>query len=291
VLPQRLRRDLLLPAWMEEGLAVWASGDGAEFVRRTAMFRALRRDTESVCDGLESRVEEAHRAADYAEDYLAMVHLTELAGDKAVRSLVDELIAGKDFAAAIRAVCNRGWAAFHAGARIHATAHLTGQHDPALKAAIAVLRAANARKDKITLDLATKFLAEHGTAPEVGAVLFVRAAALTNQRQLDAGRTMFEKSFERGSQFDDACIFYVATILGGTGKPADACTWWERLLRDHPESPRLPDAVFDYGQDLHAAGRTADAKSVLRKALATWPQPRDPRRADKARRLLAGAGD
>lgn len=287
VLAQRLPAAVALPAWVEEGLAVWASGDGDAFVRRSALFRALRRDTESVCDGLESLVSDLHRGADYAEDYLAFVYLTELGGEGAVRSFVAQLIAGKGFAEAIHGACQRGWAAFHAGARLHATARLTGQKDPALKAAIAVLRAANARRDQETLTLATRFLAEHGKAPEVGAVLFVRAAALVNLRKLDEGLVAFQQALDRGSQFDDGALFYVATLQGAAGNHAAAVAAWEELARDHPETPRLPEAAFDWGFALDAAGRTDDARRVLAKCLATWPQPRDPKRFDRARALLA----
>ena len=287
VLAQRLPAGAALPAWVEEGLAVWASGDGDAFVRRSALFRALRRDTESVCDGLESLVSDGHRGADYAEDYLAFVYLSELAGEGAVRSFVTQLLAGKGFAEAIHGACQRGWAAFHAGARIHATARLTGQKDPALKAAIATLRAANARRDQETLTLATRFLAEHPKAPEVGAVLFVRAAALTNLRKVEPGLEAFQQALDRGSPFDDGALFYVATLHGAAGNHAAAVAAWEELVRDHPATPRLPEAGFDWGFALQVAGRADEAKRVLAKCLATWPQPRDPKRQERARAVLA----
>ena len=91
-------RFLDLPAWLQEGLAIYGAGQGPEKLDRLIRDWAPRPD--GFGDGLGRHRDEL---PDYVEGYLAIEYLARFRGPDAVRELVSLLVDGSDVADAIAA--------------------------------------------------------------------------------------------------------------------------------------------------------------------------------------------
>lgn len=104
---------LLLPVWLQEGLAVYASGQGDQMLKYYAS-QFLRRPEERILNGLEG----PHGPLDYAEDFLAIRYIYETHGNNSLHNFVREVVKRKgDVPGAIEYACLENWASFQENAR------------------------------------------------------------------------------------------------------------------------------------------------------------------------------
>ena len=102
-----------------------------------------------------------HTFGDYAEDFLAMELLIELAGEDALRRFYRLLVRGLGFKAALQQLTKLDWSAFGERALEHARTRLSSFRDPGLETHRRILMASSKRDFQEVRRLAAELEEEH----------------------------------------------------------------------------------------------------------------------------------
>jgi hypothetical protein len=108
-----------LAPWVQEGLAVYGSGQGPDKLARLAATEGA--EPKGFPDGLDSQED---RLADYVEAYLAIAYLAETRGPQSVRLFTGEVVRGVAVEQAIANASHATWPQFRNGAADYARERL-----------------------------------------------------------------------------------------------------------------------------------------------------------------------
>jgi len=94
-----------LPSWVQEGLAVYISGEGSERIRTLAQ-RYRKSQVKAAVRDLDAPV------LDYARDYAAFKYILDKHGINSLQAFVRDLVDGKSPNEAVEDATGLGWDAF-----------------------------------------------------------------------------------------------------------------------------------------------------------------------------------
>ncbi|MBI3273440.1 MAG: tetratricopeptide repeat protein [Planctomycetes bacterium] len=265
-----------LPAWLREGIALWAAGQGPARVRYYLAKREFFDEPALLVNGLDG----PHGLRDYPEDFLAFDYLESRGGEQAVQRLAASLAARRPWEEALLEAAGEEWPNFRTAARAYAVSALGRLADPGLadyrllvKAADALpLPEAAARVEA----LAAGFEKMHPGSAHARSASYFRGKALRALDRAADALVAFERVLGPGEGgacgFEDEAHFQLGEMEEEAGRWVQASACFARVANEYPGSRVLGPALYRWGLALHKARRFAAAREVLEHALASFPE-------------------
>jgi hypothetical protein len=258
------RSFYMVPSWVKEGLADWASGGG-----ENRLLRLYQRDyhdpipyadagndpARRIVNGLGG----AHTADDYAEDYLAFAYVEKSLGIASVHRLVAELFADTPYPVAFQRATGKPFPTFEEEARRWATERVQGD----LSRRWAYFKAKQAFQKEQFL----KAEAAYGAYLDEEGFLPYRALAMVERAEchLELGDVAAARTLLAAAESTAPLGFYNARILRDRVRISVAGEDWKSA---HSNALAY---LADY-EHLYQ-GYTSQVRSLLAKAQAKLPPP------------------
>lgn len=264
-----------LPPWLREGIALWVAEQGPERVRYYLGHGDYIEDPTLLLNGLEG----AHELRDYPEDWLALDYLESRRGVAGVQRFAALLLDGRPWPEALAEVAGEDWPAFAVGARAHARAALVRLADPALpdyrRLALQGRAATTPELAQAMLFAAEAFGHAHPESAHARAALYLEGKFLRLLNHPHEARARLARVAAFGAEpcgLEDDALYQMGMIDWDFSAWPDAAESFGRLVNEHPASLLLGPACYRWGLALHRSRRLGEARRILEKALATWPE-------------------
>ncbi len=277
-----------VPKWIREGMALFVAEQGPVRVTMFLSRAKFAADPSKLLNGLET-FGGTHTLDDYAEDYLAMLYLEQVGGAGAVKKLQAALSTNTPWRTAVRTISGLPWPEFQRGAHAFARAELVTHNNAGLKQFAALSTARMSRRYAEAITLADRYLATFPDSPYRKMGFYHRARAHHATKQYAKAIADFAMAAEIGTPYtgyDDDLLFWWGWNLYKTGKYAAAAAKFEAVLRDHPGYADPVGAAYFWGLALGKSG-APNARTVLTKAMAAFPTPRESWMMPAAKKMLA----
>jgi tetratricopeptide (TPR) repeat protein len=267
ILTERLseRAVSMLAPWMVEGLAGWAADAGEVMWLDTLRANRAKVDPAAIFLGVGVA---DHTPERRIEDVLAVDFIAARKGAKAPARLAAFLLQREDAFDALRALSGLEWGAFRAGAQEHGLRKTRSWTPKEWDAYVALARqdqeSAAAGEEKLReLERACEaFASRNKSSSLLPDVLLWRGRALARlgrgEEALAALRRAIELDPGAPSCVDDASV-EVGAVLLAREEAEGALDAFERVLRDHPDSPLLDRALAGKAHALARLGRKEEA--------------------------------
>ena len=237
-----------VPDWLREGLAVWCAGQIEEKLAYTLVSQRAFREPEKVVLGLGVAGDGFDR---YPEFGLA-IELLEQRKAGSPAALVKLLVAGRKVEDAVAEVAGSSYADFVKAAKEHALERARKSDPPRFDEYLAIWKADQDKAREKARDLAEKFLEAH-PAPATGSAATVDDSLAANVLYWHGKSCRLSKEGARGvkslirladtlahaGDFADEALYQLGSIALEAKQPKEAREWFERLLRDWPDTGNL----------------------------------------------------
>ncbi|MBI5865027.1 MAG: tetratricopeptide repeat protein [Planctomycetes bacterium] len=275
-----------LPEWVREGLAVWT----AEQVDEKAVWLIRAQDGPvKPADLLRGLGDESEGLERYAEYGLAIDALEKKQGAAAVRTFARLIVEGKNPPAAVGQSSGEEFAEFCTSAREHARRRIEQIAPPDINIYFELRRADKQRDYKTVVAKANQLLKAGARSPLSASVLYFKGKAC---RMLGKTGEAEETLRQLLGQRDRACewiengIYQLGKARVEGKKFSEAADLWQRLLRDHPHSEELDNALYYLALCRAKAGGKAEARRLLDLLERSFPASDYSSKAAELRRTL-----
>lgn len=272
-----------IPAWLREGMALWAAGQGETRIR--SILRLPRTaDLGRLLPGLE----EGDRNVDrYVEDFFAFEYLARLAGDSGLPTLMRRLILGVDPHKVVEGVTKKSWDDFRSLVRSHARRRCpqfraTGWGD------YLALYGLNRKRAWLELGKGSdRFLQEHpGSELAVDVRYLQGKARRLSGRPADAIPVLGVVTRDGGTHYGDDAWYQLGLANLEGGQHGGALEAFQSIVRDHPDSPLLDRAAWRLAETHLEAGNLEKARVWVRRFDESFPESDVKPRVDALRGKL-----
>lgn len=131
-------------------------------------------------------------------------------------------------------------------------------------------------RDQLVRERSTLGAGDFGGAPAEGAAeeIYNDALAQLQRGNLSTARFGLEELVERFPQhrLTPEARYLLADILAREGQPDQAIEAFLLVRTYHPNSERVPDALYRVGMLHVEEGRTSEGRGYLERVVATWPE-------------------
>jgi TolA-binding protein len=273
VMRERMDQDdyRAMPAWLREGLALWAAKQIESRVLVISRGLSARGSHAKLFPGLEVGT---HTLERYPEDVLAIEYIAQGRGNKGIKRLVRMLVDGIPPHRAVETVTGRRWKDFKPDCRRYSLRRFRQLQPPETARYWRIVDLhKRGRYSRVKRESAS-FLRDYPKSIYHGDVLYWRGKTCRLRKNLSQAESALLKLIRRHSfhsSYVEEALYQLGSARIESGRFKTAIAPFKQMLRDHPTSHLFDRAVYNLAVCYSRLGKNDEAGRLLDVFLRSFP--------------------